>query len=540
MSDKSAYLGNQNLKRSNVQIQFTPEQVGEYVKCAQDPIYFIQTYVKIINVDKGLINFSLYDYQQDIINLAQKERFVICKMPRQCGKTTTIAGYMLWLVLFQENFSIAILANKLQQAREILSRVQLAYEHLPKWLQQGIVEWNKGNLELENGSKILASATSSSAIRGTSQNLVYLDEFAFVPNNMQEEFFSSVYPTISSGQTTRVLITSTPNGLNMFYKIWHDSEENHNNYKRIDVHWSDVPGRDEKWKQETIRNTSEEQFRVEFECDFVGSSATLISGAKLRKLTYMQPIEQSEHIKIYLPPLARRSYVQVVDTSRGVGLDYSASVVFDVTELPYRVVATFRSNKVQPVVFPHFIQQLGRRYNNALTLVETNDLGQQVVDILHGDLEYEEIVSCAIMGRAGQQITPGFGQASHKGVKTTKQVKRIGCSQLKTLIELDKLFINDFQILYELTRFALKGQSYEAEEGNDDMVMCCVLFAWMSSQPYFKELTNIDIRAKLYDEESENIDNELMMFGLFDNGEVDDPSEVKTVAYDEFDVWMRS
>lgn len=266
MSNTEYYLGNRNLKRSYVEIEWTKDNVQEYIKCSRDPVYFIENYVKIINVDKGLIPFQPYDYQKDIIELSDKERFVICKMPRQVGKTTVVVGIILHRVLFNENYSVAILAHKEKQAREILSRIQLAYEHMPRWMQQGIVEWNKGNVELENGSKIQASSTASSAIRGTSQNLVYLDEFAFVPNNIQESFFASVYPTISSGATTKVLITSTPNGLNLFYKIWADSENGRNDYKRIDVHWSDVPGRDEAWKQQTINNTSEEQFRQEFEC----------------------------------------------------------------------------------------------------------------------------------------------------------------------------------------------------------------------------------------------------------------------------------
>ena len=260
------YLGNKNLKKVGVPVEYTQEQVKEYIKCSKDPAYFIKNYVKIVNVDTGLVNFELWPFQEEMVHKFEDNRFVICKLPRQVGKTTTVAAYILWQVLFNDQYSVAILANKLAQAREILGRIQTAYEWLPKWLQQGVKEWNKGNIELENGSEILASATSSSAIRGTSQNLIYLDEFAFVPNNLQEEFFASVFPTISSGTSTKVLVTSTPNGMNMFYKIWVDSEEGNNSYVRHDVHWSDVPGRDEKWKQETIKNTSEEQFRQEFEC----------------------------------------------------------------------------------------------------------------------------------------------------------------------------------------------------------------------------------------------------------------------------------
>lgn len=513
-----SYLGNQNLKRSNVKHEWTPVQVQEWMKCARDPVYFIETYVKIVNVDRGLINFDLYDYQKDIVELSIDERFVICKMPRQCGKTTTLVGIMLWYVLFHDNYNIAILAHKMAQAREILSRIQLAYEHLPKWIQQGIEEWNKGNIELENGSKILASATSSSAIRGGSFNLVYLDEFAFVDNNMQEDFFASVYPTISSGKTTKVLITSTPNGLNMFYKIWTDSEEGKNDYKRIDVHWSQVPGRDEKWKQETIRNTSEDQFRVEFECEFVGSSHTLISATKLRLLRSTQPILSNPDTKIFAQPVAGRQYFTVVDTSRGVNGDYSAFVVFDVSELPYKVVAAYKNNMISPLIYPNIVFQLSKHYNSAYVLVETNDIGEQIANILQHDLEYENVLTTINNGRSGQVISPGFGQATRLGVRTTKAVKRIGCMGLKTQVESDKLIINDERILYELFRFVNIGDSYEAEEGHDDLVMCLVLFAWAMGQSYVKELTSVDLRQKLEQENEDAIEDSMMPIGIIDRG----------------------
>lgn len=514
-----SYLGNQNLKRSNVKHSWTPQEVQEWMKCAQDPEYFIEKYIKIVNVDKGLVNFDLYDYQKDIVNLSVKERFVICKMPRQCGKTTTLVGIMLWYILFHETYSVAILAHKLQQAREILSRIQLAYEHLPKWIQQGIVEWNKGNIELENGSKILASATSSSAVRGGSFNLVYLDEFAFVDNNMQESFFASVYPTISSGQTTKVLITSTPNGLNMFYKIWTDSEEGKNDYKRIDVHWSEVPGRDEKWKAETIRNTSEEQFRVEFECEFIGSSNTLISASKLRLLRSIPPEASNPDTRIFAQPVPGRQYFTVVDTARGVQGDYSAFVIFDVSELPYRVVATYRNNMISPLLYPNVVYQLSKHYNSAFVLIETNDIGEQIANILHHDLEYENVLTTVNNGRSGQVISPGFGQATRMGVKTSKQVKRIGCIGLKTQIESDKLLLNDDRILYELFRFVNIGDSYEAEEGHDDLVMCCVLFAWAMNQSYVKELTSVDLRQRLEQENEEQMDENMLPFGIISRGE---------------------
>lgn len=518
MNKSEAYLGNLNLKRRNVSIEYTQEQINEYLKCANDPIYFIESYVKIISVDKGLISFSLYDYQKEMVDLATKERYVICKMPRQCGKTTTIVGTMLWYVLFHENYNVAILANKLSQAREILSRIQLAYEHLPRWLQQGIIEWNKGNVELENGSKILASSTSSSAIRGGSFNMIYLDEFAFVPNNMQEQFFSSVYPTISSGQTSKVLITSTPNGLNLFYKLWKDSEEERNNYKRINIHWSDVPGRDEKWREETIKNTSEDQFRVEFECEFVGSTSTLIHPVVLRRLTYETPIKSNEHIKVYEEPSKQGVYIVVADTSRGVNGDYSAFVVFDVTTIPYKVSAVYRNNEISTLLYPNIIYQFAQHYNNAYILVESNDVGKQVADIIYSDLEYEQVFWCSQDPKSGQYISGGYRGSAQVGVRTTKSVKRIGCSNFKSMVENDKIIINDYNLLNELFRFVAKGESYEAEEGNDDLVMCCVLFSWAMQQTYVKDLTSSDIRQNLYNQSEQLIESELLPFGVFSDG----------------------
>jgi hypothetical protein len=260
------YLGNQNLKKVGVELSFTEEQLTEIVKCTDDPVYFIRKYVKIVNVDLGLVPFNMWSFQEEMVRDFHTNRFSICKMPRQVGKTTTTVGYMLWSVLFQPDYTVGILANKGSLAREILGRIQKAYEYLPLWLQQGIIVWNKGNIELENGSKIYAYATSAAGVRGGTYNLIFLDEFAFVPHNMAQEFFTSTYPVISSGKTSKVIIVSTPNGLNLFYKMWTDAIEKRSLYKPIEIHWSIVPGRDAKWKEETIRNTSEEQFRQEFEC----------------------------------------------------------------------------------------------------------------------------------------------------------------------------------------------------------------------------------------------------------------------------------
>jgi hypothetical protein len=521
------YLGNKNLKRVDVQVEYTQDQVKEYLKCARDPIYFIKTYVKIVNVDTGLVNFDLWPFQEEMVNKFDQNRFVICKLPRQVGKTTTVAAYILWKVLFTEQYSVAILANKLAQAREILGRIQTAYEWLPKWLQQGVKEWNKGNIELENGSEILASATSSSAIRGTSQNLIYLDEFAFVPNNLQEEFFASVFPTVSSGTSTKVLVTSTPNGMNMFYKIWVDSEENRNSYIRHEVHWSDVPGRDEAWKQETIKNTSEEQFRQEFECEFLGSSNTLINPRKLAQIPFKNPIVSKNNMQLYEEPKPERLYVITVDTARGLGLDYSAFVIFDVTDIPYKVVGKYRSKDLSPMYYPDVVVNAARKYNEAFVLVELNDLGEQIATVIQQDLEYENILTTSVKGRGGQQIGGGFSHRVQLGVKTTKTVKRVGCSNLKDLIENDKIIINDYDLLQELTTFINKRNSYEAEEGHhDDLVMCTVLFSWIVRQDFFIELTDNDVRTRLFQENQKMIEDDVLPFGIIDDGHselIEDP-----------------
>lgn len=514
------YLGNPNLKKSGIPLEFTKEQIQEYIKCSNDPVYFAKNYVKIVNVDRGLIPFEMYDFQEDMVRTFNDNRFSICKLPRQTGKSTTTTAYILHKILFTDQQNVAILANKGALARDLLGKIQLAYEYLPKWLQQGVVVWNKGNVELENGSKVVAAATSSSAIRGGSYNLIFLDEFAFVGNNMAEEFFSSVYPTISSGQTTKVIIVSTPNGMNHFYKMWTDATENQSQYVPIEVHWSQVPGRDEKWKQETIANTSEEQFRQEFECEFLGSANTLIHPTKLRSLAFKRPSRNWNGVDIYDEPQENHIYVMSVDVARGVGLDYSAFTVFDATNVPYKLVAKFRNKEVSPLLYPNYIHSIAKLYNEAYILVEINDIGGQVADILHNDLEYENLIATSIKGRAGQQVSGGFSTGTQFGVRTTKQVKRIGTSNLKDLIENDKLIIEDFDIITELASFIGKRQSYEAEEGShDDLVMTCVLFAWLVRQTYFRDITDVDIRQKLYEDKIRMLEDEQLPFGIIDDGQ---------------------
>jgi hypothetical protein len=517
MSD--GYLGNDRLKRVGIEISFTEEQLKEFIKCSQDPVYFIRTYVKIVNVDHGLVPFNMWPFQEEMVNTFHNNRFCIAKMPRQVGKTTTTVGYMLWSVLFQDEYSIAILANKGSLARDILAKIQKAYEYLPLWLQQGIITWNKGNIELENGSKIFSYATSAAGVRGGSYNLIFLDEFAFVPKNMADDFFTSTYPVISSGKTTKVIIVSTPYGLNHFYKMWVDATEGRSTYKPLEVHWSMVPGRDDAWKDETIRNTSEEQFRQEFETEFIGSSATLVSGVKLRALAFHNPISSADGFDIYEEPIAGHMYIATVDCAEGVEQDYSTINVVDVSQTPYKQVAKYRNNKLPLLFFPTIIYSVATKYNEAFALIETNNIGQQVVDILHYDLEYENIYKLEHHHIKGQSISAGFKRSTSFGVKTTKSVKKIGCANLKTLIEGDKLIINDFDTIAELNTFVRVRDSYAAEEGNnDDLTMGLVLFAWLTAQSYFKDTTNIDIRKVLLEEQNLLIEENLSPVGFIDDG----------------------
>ncbi len=519
MSDKT-YKGNPNLPAAGYRTEFTEVQVAEFIKCSNNPAYFIQKYVKIVSIDEGLVPFNLYPFQKDIIGTFHKNRFTICKLPRQSGKSTTILSYLIYYIIFNETVNVAILANKAATARDLLSRLQMAYEHLPSWLQMGVMNWNKGSLELENGSKILAASTSASAVRGGSYNIIFLDEFAFVPSNIAEQFFSSVYPTITAGTTSKVMIVSTPHGMNMYYKMWMDAVNEKNEFVPIEVAWNEVPGRDEAWKKQTIKNTSEQQFLQEFECSFLGSVDTLISPTKIQVIPHFDPIESSAGLDIFEKPIKDHQYCITVDVARGAANDYSAFVVIDITKMPYKLVAKYRNNEIKPLVFPDVIYRTGKTYNDSHILVEINDIGGQVADALHHDMAYENIIMTQMRGRLGQIVGSGFGDApTDLGVRTTKQVKRVGCSNFKQLIEGDKLLVNDFDIIAEMSTFVQKGQSFEGEDGSpDDLVMCLVFFSWLTDQQYFKDLTDEDIRTRLYESQRENIEADMAPFGFIDDG----------------------
>lgn len=513
------YLNNPRLKRAGQVVSLTQDQVDEYKKCALSPQYFIENYVKVVTIDHGLVPLKLYDCQKEIIDAFNSERRVLLKAGRQIGKTTTTMGYLLWFILFNEQKQVAILANKEATSKEILGRIKLAYENLPLWLQQGVVEWNKISIDLENGCKIIASSTSSSAIRGFTFALIYLDEFAFVPHNIADEFFTSVYPTISSGKTSKIIISSTPNGMNHFYKLCIESGTGYmqngtkrNGFKLIEINWRQVPGRDQKWADEQRAILGENKFLQEMECEFLGSAGTLISNAALKSLAFVDSMKKMlDGLEIYEEVDPTHSYVLSADTARGTGKDYSAFTVIDVTQKPYKVVAKYRNNVISPMLFPNVIQQVGKHYNEAYLLIENNDLGAQVADILMHDLEYDNMFTSEEdkkgMTRVGQKLSKKLG------IKTTKTTKRIGCNALKSLIENQQLVVTDFNVIEELSTFVLKKNgSYEADDGaNDDLVMCLVLFAWLTTQPFFRDLTDVDIRQRLFQEKIKQIEEMFIM-----------------------------
>lgn len=498
------YRNNPKLKPPGIELQYSKEELEEYIKCAQDPVYFCSKYVKVKTLDKGVMPFKLYDYQETFVRKIHENRFVISKWPRQSGKSTSVIGYICHYVTFNQSVNVAILANKLKTAKdELFAKLQLAYENLPQFLQQGVVEWNKTSFKLENGSRVVCDATSSSAIRGGSYNLLLLDEYAFLPSHIAEEFYSSTYPTISAGTTTKLIIVSTPNGMNHFHKLWVDANrpEGHklkNRFVPVEVSWRDVPitpggpKRNDVWAAEQIANTSPEQFEQEYGCSFLGSSNTLISSTKLNILAPEEPIsENAEGYRVYETPQKEKTYFLQADVSRGQGSDYSAFTVIEGNSTPYKVVASYRNNTISPFNFPTVILNAAKSYNNAFVLIETNDLGGQVSNILHSDLEYENVLMTKVLGRKGQILSQGFGGIgkNEMGIRTTAQTKKIGCAILKRLIEEDKILLNDERIIAELMAFVSRSNTFKAEEGQtDDLVMSLVFFAWLTRQEYFADL----------------------------------------------------
>jgi hypothetical protein len=520
------HKGRKDLRGEHEIIEYTAEQEAELLHCLEDPVYFIRTYVKIVHVDKGFVPFEMYPFQEKIVETIHANRFVIGKLPRQVGKTTTVGAYILWFILFNSEKNVAILANKAATAREIMSRIQKAYEALPRWLQQGVKTWNKGSIELTNGSKIFADATSGSAVRGKSFAFILLDEFAHVENHLQEPFFTSTYPTITSGNETKVVIISTPKGLNMFYDIWMKSVKGRNEYKRVEVHWSEVPGRDQAWFDEQVRNTSEVQVAQEVLCEFLGSGNTLISGAKLRHLdsTYEDPVETRYHgnMRIYERPQPGHTYAMCCDCATGLGGDAQAFQIIDVTDFPWKQVAAFSDNKLYYMQYPTVIVEFAHWYNEAFVLVEINDVGQAVSYILQVEIGYDNLIKVKPKGKQGQHVSGGFQKMTQYGLKHNTATKRIGCNALKALVETDRLIIKDFKTIEEFKTFVEDTDSFAADEGSpnahDDLVMSLVGFGWLSDQQFFKDAVGKNIRENLERQLREIEGEDFMPFGFIDDG----------------------
>ena len=521
MNDLTSYHGNPNLKPLAYQHDFSKEEIAEYVKCKDDPVYFIENYVKIITLDKGLQPFKLYPCQKEKVKCIMDNRRVVLMEGRQQGKTVTSAACILHYTIFQEDKTVAIMANKSSAAREVLNRYQIMYENLPIWMQQGVKTWNKGDVELENNSKVLTAATTAAAIRGKSVNWLYIDEAAIIPNNIADEFFTSVYPTISAGETTKILLTSTPLGYNHFWKFWNESVKGVNGFANMFIPYYEIPGRDEKWLEEQKQLLGQVKFNQEVMCEFLGSTNTLINSNTIGALSTIDPEFQNANLDIYESPEKNHYYAMAVDTARGIGGDYSAFVVVDITEMPFKVVAKYRDNEIAPMLFPDVIGKVGRDYNDAFVLIEVNDIGQQVVEILHQEIEYENILS-TVTEKNRQFVSPGFGKSTKLGVNTSKQVKRQGCFTFKSLLEEQKLLVFDEHIIHEISTFIEKGNTYQADEGyHDDLVMCMVLFGWLSSQQFFKDMTDINTREGLYKQQSANIEHNLTPY-IRDDGQEPD------------------
>ena len=509
LNQKNTYLGNPNVKKDGVNEQWTPDLIQEYKKCMVDPVYFVEHYCKVISLDEGIVNFKLYPYQRKMFQQFQENRFNVVLACRQSGKSISACAYLLWYALFNPEKTVAILANKGQTAGEMLSRITLMLENIPFFIQPGSKAVNKRSLEFSNNSRIIASATSGNSIRGMSVNLLYLDEFAFVER--ASEFYTSTYPVVSAGKDTKVIVTSTANGIgNQFHKIWEGAVQGINEFSSFRVDWWDVPGRDEEWKQQTIANTSQLQFDQEFGNTFFGTGDTLVNADTLLGLRAKAPVRTMEGglLKIYEEPIKDHDYVMTVDVSKGRGQDYSTFTLIDISSRPFKQVAVYRNNTISPLLFPNIIYKFAKPYNEAYVVVESNDQGSVVCNGLYHDLEYENVhVESSV-------------KANAIGIEINRKTKRLGCSAIKDILEEKRLTINDEQTILEISTFEAKGQSYEASEGNhDDLMMNLVLFGYFVSTQYFSDMTDINLKQMMFEQKMQEIENDVVPFGFIDDGE---------------------
>lgn len=548
LAEDLQFQSNPKLKKVGVNFQLSQEQIDEWSKCADDPVHFIEKYVKFRTLDKGITNVTLYDWQKELVWAYKNNRQVIVKTCRQAGKTSTTVGFILWYVLFQRQKTVAVLAQKEKTATEIVKLIQDAYEDVPIWMQQGVKGWAATSLELENDSRIISESTAKGAIRGFTINLLYCDEFAHVPQHIAEDFITSVYPTISSGKTAKMIMTSTPFGLNLFYRFWVDAKKelddplNWNEFKAINVHWSQVPGRTQEWANRQRKILGEQKYMQDIEAEFLGSAHTLISGVKLRSLVFNKPMEvlYDQSLNVYERPQKDHSYVLSADCSEGKGLDYSTFSVFDVTTAPYRIVARFRNNTIEDVMFASAIQQTALHYNSAYVLVENNAIGALVLNHIVVDLDYDNCFFTTV--DRGEIEATGQGKAHRTpGIRTTNKVKAQGCAKLKTIVETDQLILNDFDIVQELSTFVLgKNKKWGAQEGtgiHDDTTTTLWLFAWLTTQDYFRDISDLNLRERLFADREKTLRDALPPPPVLVDGT---PPKPKLTIDQEGSVWIPS
>ena len=518
------YLGNPNVKKDGIVQEWTDELVREYAKVMQSPQHFARKYCKIISLDKGLVPFELYPYQEKMFDAFDENRFNVVLACRQSGKSISACAYLLWYALFKPEQTIAILANKGATAREMLSRITLMLENIPFFLQPGAKALNKSFIDFSNNSRIVASATSGSSIRGLSVNLLYLDEFAFVER--AGEFYTSTYPVVSAGTDTKVIITSTANGIgNQFHKIWEGAVQKTNEYKPFRVDWHDVPGRDEKWKEETINNTSQIQFDQEFGNTFFGTGDTLVNAETLLALRASNPIRLLEGglMKVYKEPVPKHDYIMTVDVSKGRGQDYSTFNLIDISTRPFEQVAVYRNNTISPILFPNVIYKYAKSYADAYVVIESNDQGSVVCNGLYYDLEYEHVhVESAV-------------KANAIGIEINRKTKRLGCSAIKDILESNKIKIHDEQTILEISTFESKGLSFEASDNNhDDLMMNLVMFGYFVSTQFFADMTDINLKKMLFEQKMREIEEDIVPFGFIQT--YDDTPDLN--LKDDRDYWQ--
>lgn len=500
---KIVYRNNPRLRRPNVTIPITKAQEAEYIRCANDCDYFLTNYYKVISLDYGEIHYKPFPFQKRMTDAFTDHRFVICLLPRQMGKSVCVVGYLLWYILFNEHKVCAILGNEASVAQKLLGQLKFAYERIPLWMQSGVVEWNKTSIEVENGCKAISDATTGDSIRGQAVNIVFLDEFAHVDTSTAEGFFGSVYPTISSGHTTKMFIVSTPKGMNEFYYRWRSAQSGKSDFFAVQAHWSERPDRTPAWEKTTRANMTPEEWMENYECQFLGGTNALISSAFLSTIPPAEPIAVENKLDIHEYPKPGHRYVVTVDPAEGAGQDYSALSVIDVTTIPYRLVAKFRDKYISSLVLPRTIYHVATQYNKAYVLLEINSIGHQIGYALFYEYEYENLLTTVPKQRAGAVLKTGYhGTQTAFGIKTTQQTKSQGCANLKALVESRKLIVEDFHVIEELSKFTMQGKQFKAEEGeHDDLVMSLVLFGWLAKQPMFVNLTSIDVGQKHYIEE---------------------------------------